>query len=108
MQLEDLIGKNLDGFSVQIYTEVYRVDEDGRKTDSLGFFKNSTIAKAFAGGQVDAPWHRTEQEFILTNGEIGFLLGDQVELLDDEKAALEIKEKALAKLTLEEVELLRL
>lgn len=108
VQSKDLIGKKLDGFSVQIYTEVYRVNEDGKKIDSLGFFRNSTIAKAFADGLTDAPWHQTEQELVLTNGEVGFLLGESVKLLSDEQAALEVKEKALAKLTPEEIELLKL
>jgi len=99
MDAKELLGKSLSGFAVQELTEVFKVDEDGRKKKSLGFFHDESIAKAFAGNQADANWHRTEKVLVLTDGKEGFVIGGGVTLLDDEKAALEIKEAAIAKLS---------
>lgn len=101
----DFVGKSLEGFTIQKLTEVFRVDEDGRKSVSIGFFKNGAIAKALAQ---NATYHRTEEAMVLTDGKVGFrILADPVELLDDEKVALEIREKALAKLSLEKRRILK-
>ena len=95
-----LIGKKLDGFTIQEYTEVYMTDVEGRgKEKSLGHFKNDSIAKAFAGNQTDPAWCKTEKVLLLTDGKVGFVLGESVKLIDDEKAALEVREAALAKLS---------
>lgn len=108
MNLADLIGRNLSDFTVRELTEVFRTNEDGKKTMSIGFFQNEAIAKAFKQNMVDAAWHQTEKAFILTNGKVGFHLdGYPVKLFDDEKTALEIREKALAKLSLEERSILK-
>jgi hypothetical protein len=95
-----MVGKNLEGFTIQQYTEVYKTDVDGRsKTRSLGYFKDDSIAKCFAQNQTDAAYHETVQVYLLTDGKIGFLLGEEVELVDDEKAALEVRYAALGKLS---------
>jgi len=96
---KELVGQKLNEFAVVEYTEVYKTNDDGFKSKSLGFFKDADVAKAFAGNQTDAAWHKTETVLLLTNGKVGFLLGDSVELLDDEKATLEIKKSAMAKLS---------
>ncbi len=54
-----LADKGLEGFTIQEMTEVFKVNEDGGKTKSLGFFRNENIAKAFAKHQADADWHQT-------------------------------------------------
>lgn len=108
MELKDLVGKDLSKFKIEERTEVYRTNDDGRKTESIGFFKSDTIARAFAKGQKDANWHETEKVLIMTDGEVGFLLGKPVKLLDDEQAALGLREKALAKLSPEDRELLKI
>lgn len=98
----DLVGKSLDGFTVQEYTEVYMTDNDGRISKSLDHFKDESIAKAFAGHQPDAAWHKTRKVLLLTDGKVAFVLGERVTLVDNEKMALEVKEAALKKLTPEE------
>lgn len=109
MQLTDLLEKSLEGFTVQELTEVYELDVEGRqKIKSIGFFRDENVAKAFAQNQTDANYHRTQKVIVLTNGEIGFVIGEPVILLNDEKAALEVREKALAKLSPEERRLLKL
>jgi hypothetical protein len=105
--IKDLFGKSLEGFTIQALTEVYKVNDDGIKSQSLGFFHDDDLAKAFAGNQIDAPWHKTEKAFVLTNGETGFLIGEPVILLNDEKAALEVKKKILSKLSKEDRRFLR-
>lgn len=106
--IKELIGKDLKGFEIVEMTEVYRVDEDGRKSRSLGFFKDPNTASAFAGVQTDPTWHRTGQALVLTNGITGYVVMQQepVKLFDDEAEALDIKKKAVAKLSQAERKLL--
>jgi hypothetical protein len=100
--LKYLVGKDLAGFTVQEYTEAYKTDMDGRKERSLGYFKDEAIAKAFVGRQVDSAWYKTERVLLLTNGTVGFLLGQAVKLVDNEQAKLKMKQAAMAKLTPDE------
>lgn len=108
MNLKDFVGKSLDGFVLREMTEVYKTDNDGRKSRSVGFFQNPDVAEAFAGNQQDANWHQTAKHLVFTNGEEGFLIGQAVTLLDDEEAALKAREAALAKLTPAERALLKI
>jgi len=103
-----LLGEPLDDFSLREYTEVYTVSDDGRKTESKGFLKDENVAKAVARNQPDANWHKTEKAIILTDGNIGFLIGKQITFMDDEKEALEAREKALEKLSAEDIIILKL
>ena len=108
MKINQLVGKTLENFKIVEMTEVYRVDDDGRKCSSLGFFRDATTAKAFAGVQTDASWHKTTKAMVLTDGKIGYVIEDanSVRLFDDEAEALQIKKKAMAKLSPEERKLL--
>lgn len=103
-QIKDLVGKALDseGFSVKSLAGVYMTNENGMRVKTLGFFKDWNVAGAFAQSQKDASHHKVAESFVLTNGKHGFVIGEPVTLLDDEKATLEIREKALAKLSPEE------
>ncbi len=103
MDLKELIGRDLAGYSVQEMHEVFKTDDDGMKSKSIGYFRSEDIATAFAGNQVDAAWHRVAKAFVLTNGAEGFLLtGTSVTLLSDEQARLDIGKAARAKLTVAE------
>lgn len=100
MELKELIGKDLQGYAIEELYEVYRVNEDGKKFRSIGYFRSGDIATAFAGNQTDAVWHKTAKAFVLTNGTDGFLMtGQPVKLLGDEQAMLDIRNAAKAKLT---------
>lgn len=107
-KIKKLVGKDLKGFKIVEMMEVYSVDDDGRKSSSLGFFKNPNTAVAFAGVQRDASWHKTEQALVLTDGTVGYVITQQepVKLFDDEAEALKIKKKAVAKLSPAERKLL--
>ncbi|USN94507.1 MAG: hypothetical protein H6791_01955 [Candidatus Nomurabacteria bacterium] len=107
-KIKELVGKDLRDFKIVEMTEVYRVDDDGLKSSSLGFFKDPNIASAFAGVQKNASWHKTGQALVLTDGTIGYVIEDQnpVKLFDDEAEALDIKKKAVAKFSPEERKLL--
>lgn len=100
-KIKELVGLDLKGFKIVEMTEVYMVNEDGRKYNSLGFFKEPNIAIAFADMQTDANWHKTGQALVLTDGTIGYVIEEQkpVKLFNDEAEALEIKKSALAKLS---------
>lgn len=107
-KIKELIGKDLRGFRILEMTEVYRVNDDGRKSSSLGFFRDPNTAAAFAGVQTDANWHKTGQALVLTDGTIGYVITQQepVKLFDDETKALEIKKRVFAKLSTAERKLL--
>ena len=106
--IKELIGKDLKGFKIVEMTEVYRTNEDGLKFNSLGFFKDPNIAAAFAGIQDGAIYYKTEQSLLLTDGIIGYLIQGQesVKFFNDEAEAVEIKKKAIAKLSSAERKLL--
>ena len=109
MKLRELIAKPLDGYTIQELTEVYRVNDDGRKTTSIGYFKDETVARAFSQNQTDANSYEIRKSFVLTNGEVGFLFnGESITLLDDEKEAERARESALAKLSPEDRKLLKI
>lgn len=98
--IDGLIGKDLKGYTISEMTEVYRVNEDGRKIGTVGFFKKSDVAAAFAEAE-DEHYLGTGLAFVLTNGTTGFVIGEpeMVKLFDDEAEALRLKEKAIASLS---------
>ena len=99
--IQDLTGKDLSGFKIMEMTQIFRVNEDGQKTVTLGVFKDPIIAKAFAEAQKDASWHRIEKVMVLTDGNTGYVIGQQesIKLFNDETEAVALKEKAIAKLS---------
>ena len=99
-----MVGRNLTEFKIEKMTEVYGVDEDGRKTKTVGFFKKQDIAVAFAGTQKGSFSHKTNDAFVLTDGAIGFVIEtiEPVTLFNDEEEALKIRKEALAKLSAQE------
>jgi hypothetical protein len=101
VRIEELIGEDLGGFEIVEMTEVYRVDYDGKQSNSLGFFKSQNTAAVFAESQTDASWHKTRKAPVLTNGILGFVIENHklVKLLDDKAEALELKKKVAAKLS---------
>jgi hypothetical protein len=109
-KVKDLLNKNLDRFKIIEMVEVYLVDVDGRKTNSLGFFRDQNIATAFAGAQTDANYRETRPVLVLTDGNIGYEIEDQtpVKFFDDEAEALKIKQSIIEKLSPAECELLGL
>lgn len=109
--LSGLAKKSLlqEGFFVEELVEVYRTDVDGRRSSSVGFFRDENLAKAFAQNQNDSSYHKTERKVVLTDGHSIFRLElEYAPIFDSTQAALEIREKALAKLTAEERQLLNL
>ena len=100
VSINNLLGKDLKHFKVVEMTEVYRTNEDGRKSKSLGYFRERNTAQVFAGAQADAI-HKTGTAYVLTDGKIGFVISEpiSVRLFDDEAEAAELRNKALAKLT---------
>jgi len=103
-----LIGKELGQFRIIEMTEVFLVNEDGKKTITLGYFRNKNIAEAFAGLQTDSIYNKTASALVLTNGTEGYIITQQdpAKLFDDEAEVLEIRKKAIAKLTPAERKLL--
>ncbi len=108
-KLKDLVGQDLKKFKIVEMTEVYQTDVEGRgKTNTVGFFKNPDIAKAFAEGH-DYTF-QTAASLVLTDGVTGFVIESQepVKFFSDEEEVLKLKEKAMKKLTPAERKLLRL
>ena len=98
-KVEVLINQDLSGFKVVRMTEVYRTDEDGIFRTSLGFFKDLNVASVYKDQQGDKGYVKTRGQVVLTDGKIGFLLGDSVFLHDDEAEFVNVREKILAKLS---------
>jgi hypothetical protein len=96
-----IVGAELTGFKIAAMAEVFRTDDDGRKTNILGYFKDADIAKGYIECQADSFRYGTETVYILTDGKVGFLLASPigVDLLDDEEAKTLIRETGKAKLT---------
>lgn len=110
-KLKELVGINLDGFKIIEAVKVVRLNEEGMNPQTLGYFKDATVAGAFAGPQVNGNQTRTWPSFVLTNGTIGYEIGSNeppVVFFNDEEEAKKLKEKALEKLSPEEKMLLGL
>jgi hypothetical protein len=101
-KLADLLEKSLEKFKIEERTEVFRINDDGNKTSSVGFLKSEDVAKAFVGIQTDSNWYGTKKRIILTNGEFGFEMGALVNILNDEDVVLSIRKKVSEKLSEEE------
>ena len=110
VKITDLLGKDLAGFQVVKMTEAFDVNDDGRKTKSIGYFIDHDIAKAFIGPRATNSHKDIKDVFVLTDGKVGLLINanETVILVDDEAAMLEIRERAVAKLTPEERKVLGL
>lgn len=108
--ISKILGKDLAGFKVVMMTEAFDVNDDGRKTKSIGYFKDRDSAKAFIGPRATNSHKRVEDVFVLTDGKVGLVVNnnENVTLIDDEAAMLEIRQKAVAKLTPEERKVLGL
>jgi len=107
--IRDLIGVDLSEFSFVEMTEVCNVNEEGIRLKSIGVFKNTSLAKAYAGLEKDKHYLRVrEKVLILTNGTIGFLIdnAEKITLFDDEEKTAEIRNRILQKLTPEDREVL--
>ena len=110
--LKDLTGKDLSGFTIQKMTEVYMVNEDGRKTKSLGHFADPDLAKVFAGQQTDSNYTRTGDDYVLrlTGGTVALRIDtdEPIEIINNEQAMAEARKKLLDGFTPEQRKILGL
>jgi hypothetical protein len=97
MNVNELMGKKLTDFTIEEYTEVYITDVDGFKVKSIIFLKDGDIAKTIAEQQAEFNYVKTDKILILTNGKIGFLLGELITIMDDEQAIFSFKFSLLEK-----------
>jgi hypothetical protein len=96
----ELVGKSLTDFSVRTMTEVFRTNDDGLKVKAVGYFFDPQVAQGWVDGMTNKHYYGTVHVLVLTDGERAFLLDPtRVEITGDEHAKLEIRDKALAKLT---------
>lgn len=110
-KLKELVGKTLTAFKVQEVIKIVRVNEDGLNPQTLGYFKDPTVADAFAGPQVNGNQIRTRPILVLTDGTTAYEFNEDespVKFFNDEEEAKKLKEKILEKLTPEERKLLGL
>jgi len=110
-KLNGLIGQDLTNFKIVEMTHVYLMDYDGHFVKSIGYFKDPVIAEAFRGAQVDANFMRKVYALVLTDGQVGYDISQNqvpIKLFNDEQEAVDLKNRALAKLTLEDRKLLGL
>ncbi len=106
--MQRLKGEKLAVFFVDEWTEVYNVDEDGKRVASVGLLRSAVVAQAFAELQPNGSAHRTQKRTVLTDGEVAFVIGEQLKIINESKAASEVREAALKKLSGWEKEILGL
>ncbi len=101
LKLSSLVGKDLSGFTILGMTEVYMLDDDGMMSRSIGFFKSRELAEMFAGTQTTASRYRTRETIILTDDDVGYIVGDHdpVNLFDDEEEVVKNRDAVLARLS---------
>ena len=105
----DLIGRDLSNFRVVAMIEVIKMNNCGRKINSLGFFLNADTASVFSEGQEDGGRYRIEEVPVLTDGVVGFIVQQlPVKLLDDEEEKSKIRMKILSRFTPNELRFLGL
>jgi hypothetical protein len=100
---ESLLNKDLKGFAIRRYVEIYRTDRDsntGAKVESLGYLPDEDLAKAFSEIQKDSSDCKTKNVFLLTDGKAGLLLsGEPVKMLDVQEVTKQIKEAAMKEIS---------
>jgi hypothetical protein len=94
-----LMSKPLSDFRFMLCTEVYRVDEDGKEIESIIYLASGDVAKAYAGQMVDPEYYKTREVSAITDGEDTFLVGKPIHLSSEEETLVNIRAKALGKLT---------
>jgi hypothetical protein len=109
--LTELLGKDLNSFTLEQLYEVWTTDEKGFATTPLGAFKKETLAKAFAGNDKSS-WGAPTiiPVTVLTDGKLVFAIDKtrEIKLFNDEEQAVELRQKALAKLSPEDKAILGL
>lgn len=71
MNIQDLIGKDLEGFSIKIFFEV-RVSKEQGYGKSFGVFSEGYLANDFIENRDDKEYLDTLSLVVLTNGKIAF------------------------------------
>ena len=108
MSTKRLVGKSLEGFTVQKYMAVYNTNDMGRVDgDPVFFVQDKDVADAWIGIQPNPSFYTTGEEYILTDGKTGFSIYP-VTIQGGEKIKRKIKKGALAKLTFGEKKILGL
>ena len=101
MEPHDLVIRGLEGWRVIKMTEVYEVDEGGKKTRTRGFFKDENLARLYAVSK-DEPdkqvQNRAESCFVLWDGQQGFHIGDWGSGFCEGKVAQELRTAVIASL----------
>lgn len=106
---KSLIGMSLDGFWVQVLSEVYAIDDDGLKTGTVQFLIDLNIAIAWAQNQPDPHHLKVDSVLVITDGKRYFLFsGREIKIWNDDEASRQARKAALAKLSPEERSLLSL
>lgn len=100
--LRALVGTELTGFRIEILAEVYRTNEEGQRTESLGYTRDPVIARMYASQQ-KRPFfvEVTTDVLVLTDGKVAYRLPKEgIQVLDEDHILENSRERALAKLTL--------
>jgi len=86
-KFEDCKGLNLEDFRIHEYTHLFVIDQSRELqgiSHCLGFFESPTMANQVLEEQkLEGVWCQTEKVSILTNGQIGFRIGNPVEIIQE-------------------------
>lgn len=100
---------SLDGYHVQALCEIYAINDDGIKGETIQFLIDPNVAAAWAKNQ-PAPHHlKVDTVLVITDGKRYFLFeGQEIKVWDGEEASRQARMGVLAKLSPEERRLLSL
>lgn len=76
-EAKDLLTADKGEFDVQLMTEVFKVNDDGRYSQHVALFSDDKLAEAFRQNQVDANYHKCSTFVALTNGKVAFKIGEK-------------------------------
>jgi len=95
-------------FQVQLMTEVFEVNDDGRRSKSLGLLSDPTVAAAFVGKRSENPYKRAEEVVVITDGKSAYIVQNREALtvLEDDAESNRLRTEALGKLSSSERTLL--
>lgn len=104
----ELIGKDLHDWRIEQLTAVHQSDWEGRSSSVVGYFRDETVANAFANPTDKEQRMSTYKAVVLTNGKSAFLIQNEqpLNMFDDEAEAARLRQSIKDKLTVDEQRLL--
>ncbi|MDP2693083.1 MAG: hypothetical protein Q8O88_05600 [bacterium] len=107
--VREFVGRDLVGFRIEELSEVFRVNEDGFRVITIGYFRDNNTAEAFIQTHTLSNYLRMQGVLVLINdNQTAFLLGESVKVVSDREILAEIRARIIARLPPEQLKILGL